>query len=143
MDLDNESRANLEALAERITEALTQIIFAVELKQPAKLTVKKGDKYRRDSFVGGETFIPTAAYVGKRGKLIVVYTPGAGITPGKYDCIECEWNLSRQLFEGFDEWVQEFTARDARRLEEEQERKRVERKKEETRYEDMDIYGSW
>jgi hypothetical protein len=47
-----------------------------ELNQPYQVTVKtRQGQYRKKSMIGGEVFIPSSCYMGKKAGVIVVFTP--------------------------------------------------------------------
>jgi len=82
----------LEELAAQMTSYWQDPEFALEpqhfdLNTPKSLTVWKGDKgaYSKHSHIGGESFVPVKAHVGKRGHIILTFN---AVTTEPYSWME-------------------------------------------------------
>lgn len=59
-------------LAEFLTKRWSNgLIRSFEVNTPCKLTVWRGSRYATESFIGEEPLTPLAAYVGKKGEVIL------------------------------------------------------------------------
>lgn len=71
-----EAAAAFERLARVFNKVFGDEHVHFELAEPASLTAKdRHGKYSARAFIGGEKFVPSSAYVGKRGHLIFVFKP--------------------------------------------------------------------
>jgi hypothetical protein len=72
--LPAETREELESLASAITELFQRATWLFKLNAPEKLTiVSKGGAFSKRPYIGEETFSGQRAYVGKTGKVILVF----------------------------------------------------------------------
>lgn len=71
--LDETERKRLESDAAAITKEFQNTLYVFKLKAPGSLTVKIGDRYTKQPYIGDEQFEGDSAYVGKSGKVIVVF----------------------------------------------------------------------
>lgn len=99
----------LSLLFER-TGAGTGSTRPFELNQPLTVTMKtRTGQYRKHPLIGGERFRPSSAYLGKSGKLIIVFTPFDTLISSKYAFMEMHAELARSTLNGFstemDRWL--------------------------------------
>jgi hypothetical protein len=142
---------HLEIFAKKINrglEAGTKKSTQFALNAPYTATVKtRTGSYRKLPMIGMEVFTTESAYVGKSGKLIVVFKPLDMRIASKYAFMEMPAEQAREFFTGFnrfmdelinedfDEQVREFQAEAGRQ---EREERFAERS---SRYDES--FGSW
>lgn len=71
--LPDEQKRELERNATNISDLFSANTYDFILKAPEKLTVLKGGAYSKKPYIGEEEFTGVRAYVGKSGKVIVVF----------------------------------------------------------------------
>lgn len=90
----------LDDVADHITKHFLESPTKLMLNQPTKLTVKRATgQFSQKPHIGGEEFVPTRAYVGKRGQLIFTMRPADAA-----DYVEAEFS-EKQANELFDDFV--------------------------------------
>lgn len=72
--LDPAQRASLEETAVAINELFLAGDYEFRLKSPEKLTVLRGGAYSKKPYIGDEKFKGQRAYLGKSGKIILVFS---------------------------------------------------------------------
>jgi hypothetical protein len=72
--LDNDTKALLERVGQRIVNKLNGEVFTVE-GTPTVHVKLKDNSFRQKPMIGGQEFFLKDAYVGARGKLIFVFEP--------------------------------------------------------------------
>ena len=101
----DELEQELTLLAEKITEVLTATNETFMLAAPETLTVKRSNgAYSKQAHIGSEDFAPTRAYVGKRGRMIFVFTP---VMVAEYVEMEMDENQAREKLMGFKDYLKE------------------------------------
>jgi hypothetical protein len=100
-----EEEFELELLAEEITSAIKATTETFMLSSPMALTVKKPNGgYSKVAHVGSEDFQPARAYLGKRGKLIFVFTP---VMVSEYAEMEMDEASAKANLVGFKDFLKE------------------------------------
>ena len=74
------------------------------LTAPMVLTVKRPKGYSKANHIGSEDFKPLRAYMGKKGKIIIVFRP---VMTADYEEMEMEEAQAKQHLMGFDEYFKE------------------------------------
>lgn len=101
----DELQQELELLAEKITEVLKATTETFMLAAPETLTVKRANgAYSKQAHIGSEDFAPSRAYVGKRGRMIFVFTP---VMVAEYIEMEMDENQAREKLMGFKDYLKE------------------------------------
>lgn len=76
------------------------------LTQPLTVTMKtRMGKYIREPLIGSEEFVATTAYMGKRGKIIVVFQPKDIHIASKYALMEMDVETARVTMMGFSAYM--------------------------------------
>jgi hypothetical protein len=74
------------------------------LTAPMVLTVKRPKGYSKSNHIGSEDFKPLRAYMGKKGKIIIVFRP---VMTADYEEMEMEEAQAKQHLMGFEEFFKE------------------------------------
>lgn len=93
---------NVEALSEYLSSdeyrGLKKRVLS--LSEPHTITVKRrGGKYAKLPMIGGEEFLLSGIYIGKRDKAILQYRPAG---PADYEAMEMTVEHSIKYLEGFE-----------------------------------------
>jgi hypothetical protein len=97
----------LKTLAGNVTSMFSQVKnpTAFMLGSPASLTVKmKDESYSKRPHIGGEYFIPIAAYAGKKGSLIYVFKCSE-VT--NYSFMEMSESQAHTMLQGFEPYMKD------------------------------------
>lgn len=98
-------QAELELLAQKITDILKDTRETFMLTAPETLTVKRPNgAFSKQAHIGSEDFAPKKAYMGKRGKLIFVFEP---VMVAEYTEMEMDENQAREKLMGFKDFLKE------------------------------------
>lgn len=101
----------LEAMAEEIKAINVELAKTGEtfmLASPETLTVKRvNGAFSKKAHIGSEDFRPVRVYLGKRGKLIYVFTP---VMVADYVEMEMDETQAREKLMGFKDWCRENLA---------------------------------
>lgn len=101
----DELQKELELLAEKVTEVLKASNETFMLSAPETLTVKRANgAFSKQAHIGSEDFAPAKAYVGKRGRMIFVFTP---VMVAEYVEMEMDENQAREKLMGFKDYLKE------------------------------------
>jgi hypothetical protein len=101
----DELQKELDLLAEKITEVLKATNETFMLAAPETLTVKRPNgAFSKQAHIGSEDFAPARAYVGKRGRMIFVFTP---VMVAEYTEMEMDENQAREKLMGFKDYLKE------------------------------------
>lgn len=79
------------------------------LLEPMSLTVLRNEKYSKYQSIGGEDFILTGAYLGKKNDIIYTFKPTA---VESYQTMEMTMSMANEKLSGFHEHVRELVGRD-------------------------------
>jgi len=140
----------LKSYAEKLSFAFSraETLAPFQLSEPCTVTMKtrKGE-YRKHPLIGGENFRPSSAYLGKTGKLIIVFTASETHLSSKFAFMEMPADQARRVLDGFAAQMDWMLAAN---FDEQVERYKVEARAEENRaYVESKInqypesFGSW
>ena len=82
---------------------LTPKLDVFEINSPVSLPVETKAGYRTRPFIGGESFIPKGAYVGRSGRVIYVFRPYIQST--EFETIEVSSDKLDTVFPEFQKWL--------------------------------------
>lgn len=97
----------LDGLAKRLSDSFLKYAGpAFELNQPLTATMKnRMGQYRKHPLIGGEEFTPTSAYMGKSGKMIIVFRPIDTHIASRFSFMEMDATAARATLEGFSRFM--------------------------------------